>query len=223
MQYRHEYKLAISAADCLALRRRLEAVASPDPYAQNGLYRIRSLYFDTPQDTALRQKLDGVDRREKYRLRLYNGDTTLIHLERKSRRNGLGAKQQVTLSASEVQALLAGDCSGLAARCEELLQAFCCRVRLQGLAPRTLVEYTRRPYIYPPGNVRVTLDGQLRTGVRCTDFLDPAAVTIPAPGPYALLEVKWDTFLPAVIRDAVQLPGCQIQAFSKYAACRAYD
>lgn len=37
------------------------------------------------------------------------------------------------------------------------------------------------------------------------------------------MEVKWDAFLPDIIRDAVQLPGRQVGAFSKYAACRMYD
>ena len=35
-------------------------------------------------------------------------------------------------------------------------------------------------------------------------------------------EVKWDEFLPAVIRDAVQLDGRRVGSFSKYAACRIY-
>ena len=36
------------------------------------------------------------------------------------------------------------------------------------------------------------------------------------------LEVKWDAFLPSVIRDAVQLESRRASAFSKYAACRMY-
>ena len=223
MQYRHEYKIELAPGDLGPLRRRLAVVARPDPHAVGGVYHIRSLYFDTPQDTALRQKLDGVDRREKFRLRLYNGDTALIHLEKKSRQGGLGSKAQARLSAGEVAALLAGDWGALADRNEPLVQEFLCKHRLFGLAPKTLVEYTRRPFVYPAGNVRITLDGQLRTGLRCTDFLDSGCPTVPAPGPYALLEVKWDAFLPDIIRAAIGLDCRQTGAFSKYAACRSYD
>lgn len=50
MQYRHEWKHEINAADMLALRQRLRAVASPDPHTRGGKYKIRSLYFDTPTE-----------------------------------------------------------------------------------------------------------------------------------------------------------------------------
>ena len=38
-----------------------------------------------------------------------------------------------------------------------------------------------------------------------------------------ILEVKWDAWLPSIIRDAVQTPGRRVCAFSKYAQCRIYD
>lgn len=75
---------------------------------------------------------------------------------------------------------------------------------------------------YGPGNVRVTVDYNIRTGLRCTDFLNPECVTIPASGNDIILEVKWDDYLPTVIRHAVQLKGRRQSAFSKYAQCRIY-
>ena len=94
---------------------------------------------------------------------------------------------------------------------------------VQALRPRTIVDYRREPYVYAPGNVRVTLDYDLRTGLGSVDFLNPRCVTIAARDAPILLEVKWDAFLPDVIRDAVQIPGRRASAFSKYAACRLYD
>ena len=92
----------------------------------------------------------------------------------------------------------------------------------QGLRPRTIVEYTREPFVCDTGNVRVTLDHHLRTGMNCTDFLNPACVTVPAGDAPVILEVKWDSFLPSLIRDLVQVPGTHTSAFSKYAVCRRY-
>lgn len=43
------------------------------------------------------------------------------------------------------------------------------KMRTQLLRPKTIVDYTREPYIYPAGNVRVTLDYDIRTGLRSTD------------------------------------------------------
>ena len=83
------------------------------------------------------------------------------------------------------------------------------------------MDYTREPYVYPAGNVRVTLDCDIRTGLRCTDFLYPG-ITIPAGDAPIILEVKWDAFLPSVIRDVIQLEGRHTASFSKYAQCRIY-
>ena len=94
IRYRHEWKHFINYADLLSIRARLRAVAVPDPHAENGIYRIRSLYFDNLGDKALREKIDGVNMREKFRIRYYNGDTSFINLEKKSKRNGLGTKYQ---------------------------------------------------------------------------------------------------------------------------------
>ena len=96
------------------------------------------------------------------------------------------------------------------------------KMRTQGLRPKTIVDYTREAYVFAPGNVRVTMDYNIRTGMGCAGFLDPNCVTIPAGDAPVLLEVKWDAFLPDIIRDAVQLEGRHSASFSKYAACRIY-
>ena len=59
-------------------------MASIDKNAIDGKgYRVRSLYFDNYNDKVLREKIDGVNEREKFRLRLYNDDTSFIKLEKK--------------------------------------------------------------------------------------------------------------------------------------------
>ena len=98
LQYRHEWKHEISVFDVLCLRQRLSSVMTPDPHAQGGRYSVRSLYFDDLRDTALREKLDGVSRREKFRLRCYNGDDSYLVLEKKSKVGGLCAKEQTCLT-----------------------------------------------------------------------------------------------------------------------------
>ena len=220
-EFRHEWKHEINRSDLIALRQRLRAVARPDPHAVDGRYTVRSLYFDDPTDRALREKLDGVDRREKFRIRYYNGDTSLIHLEKKSKQNGLGAKETAALAAAEAQAIVDGDLDWMPSSGRTLVQELYSKMK-RGLRPKTIVDYTREPFTYAPGNVRVTLDYGIRTGLGCTDFLNPDCVTIPAGDAPIILEVKWDAFLPDIIRDAVQLPGRRVSAFSKYAHCRIY-
>lgn len=221
-QYRHEWKHEISYTDLLCIRQRLRAVAEPDPHARNGKYFIRSIYFDNGADKALREKIDGVNLREKFRIRFYNMDPSVIHLEKKSKRNGLGSKYSAPLSAAEAQAIVDGDLDWMLDSGRPLVQELYCKMRYQGLKPRTIVDYTREPFIYRPGNVRVTFDYDIRTGMDCTDFLNPDCVTVPAGEAPILMEVKWDEYLPSIIRDAVQTPGRRAEAFSKYAQCRIY-
>ncbi len=222
MDYRHEWKHPISYGDMLILRRRLGAIMQPDPNAAGGKYLVRSLYFDTPGDTALREKLDGISRREKFRIRFYNHDPGLIHLEKKSKLAGLGNKQVADLTAVQAQRIVDGDVDWMLTADHGLIRELYSKMQTCQLRPKTIVDYTREPFVFGPGNVRVTLDYDIRTGLGCTDFLDPDCSTIPAGDAPILLEVKWDEFLPDLIRAAVQLEGRQASAFSKYAQCRIY-
>lgn len=221
MIYRSEIKHEITPADKFAIISSLRAVARPDPHAgPDGRYLIRSLYSDTPADKALREKLDGVSEREKFRLRLYeSGD---VHLEKKVKRGGAGYKVIEPVTREEARRIVSGDTFWMAASGRALLIELYARMQAEGLRPKTIVDYTRTPFVYAPGNVRVTIDEDIRTGLNCTDFLNPACVTIPAGDPVILLEVKWDDYLPNAIRRAIQVHGRRASAFSKYQRCRMY-
>ncbi len=221
MQFRHEIKHEINYSDMLIIRQRLRAVAYPDPHAVNGRYFIRSLYFDNPADKALMEKVNGMSRREKFRIRYYNGDPSVIHLEKKSKVDHLGNKQSAPLTKEQAQRIADGDTEWMIDSQFPLIRELYAKMQTEGIAPKTIVDYTREPFIYPAGNVRVTLDYDIRSGLRCTDFLNPACVTVPV-SDAIILEVKWDAFLPDIIRDAVALADRHEGAFSKYAACRIY-
>lgn len=222
MDLRHEWKHEISYSDLLVLRQRLSAVAKKDEHAVDGKYFIRSLYFDNLSDKALREKLDGISRREKFRIRYYNGDTSVIHLEKKSKIGGLGNKQSANLTAEEAGWIVDGKLDWMLNSNRPLVQELYVKMTTEGLRPKTIVDYTREPFTYAPGNVRVTLDYEIRTGLSCVDFLNIDCPTIPVADNPIILEVKWDEFLPTVIRDAVQLDNRRVGAYSKYASCRMY-
>ena len=223
MEYRHEWKHRLSYGDFIALRHRLSAVLRHDEHASSdGTYHIRSLYFDTPEDTALREKIDGANAREKFRIRIYNGETSMIRLEKKSRRNGLGSKVSACLTQVEAQSIVGGEIEWMAGHEEKLVRELYEKMMCRQLRPKTIVDYRREPFVFEPGNVRVTLDWDIRTGLAGTDFLDKECMTVPIPENVYLLEVKYDEFLPDIIRHLVQVPDRRSEAFSKYAQCRVY-
>ena len=221
MLYRHEIKHLISPGDAVAIQSGLRAVARLDPHAgEQGYYRVRSLYFDDPMDSALHEKLDGVNVRRKFRFRYYDGDLSYLVLECKMKRDGVGIKPQMQLSVEDVSRILHGDTAWMVTSGQPLLLMLYTEMKLRHLRPKTVVDYLRVPYLYGPGNVRVTIDWNIRTGAPGT-FLDPDGLTLPTVDAM-LLEVKWDEYLPGIIRDAVALKSRQPTAFSKYAASRAY-
>lgn len=222
MKYRHEWKYEINYVDRLTLLKRLGAIMKSDSHAIDGVYQIRSLYFDNMNDKALREKIDGVNIREKFRIRYYNDDTNFIMLEKKSKLNGLCAKQSCRISKEEAQKIVDGDYLWMKETDRPLCIELYSKMMSQGLRPKTIVDYTRNPFIFAPGNVRVTIDYNIRTGINRTDFLNPQTITLPAGESPIILEVKWDEYLPDIIKAAVTLPGRRVGAFSKYEQCRIY-
>ena len=218
---RHEEKHQVNLREALVLSRRLEKLFPRDPHAgPEGSYQVVSLYYDDPYDTALRQKLDGVNRREKFRLRYYGKEPAFFKLEKKYKVKGLCGKGSCRLSREEGERLLRGDFAFLLEKEEPLAQEFYAKLR-RGLAPKTVVRYTREAFLYAPGNVRVTLDGDIRAGAP-ERFLIPQKL-LPALGGLAVVEVKYDAFLPEIVKLAAQVPNRQGTACSKYALCRRYD
>ena len=222
--FRHEYKHFINTLDYHTLRQRLKAVAKPDPNAgANGRYHIRSLYFDNGDDKALREKLYGLPNREKFRLRIYNTGHDLIRLEKKSRLNGLCIKQSAEITEAQAKRMLAGDTEWMTQTENAVLTEFYAKICYQRLRPKTIVDYWREAYIYPFGNVRITFDSDVRTGLYSTDLFDRDLPTV-STGEQGvlLLEVKYGEFLPDIIRDLIQTNTRHTEAFSKYAASRIY-
>ena len=223
--YRHELKYEIPYADYIAVRTRLRAVMKSDPHVSaDGSYRIRSIYFDNSDDKALKEKIDGIGKREKYRIRFYNNDMSFITLEKKMKIGNLCLKYDAPISEEECRKILDGDIDWMRRNDNEIIKEFYAKMRYQRLRPRVLVSYLREPYIYEAGNVRITFDSQIRTSLYNKDFLnvdinDISATDTPTD---MLMEVKYDAFLPGIIQNIIQTPGLRQQAFSKYGACRRF-
>ena len=223
-KYRHELKHYINHADYLAIRRRLREIAPLDRFSgPDGNYTVHSLYFDNLDNKALREKLDGVNNREKFRLRYYGERPDFLKLEKKFKVNGLCGKRSARLTLEEAERLLAGKLDFLLEREEPLLAELYHKLRGSLLAPRTAVCYDREAFLYAPGNVRITLDRDVRTGLSPLDFFRPERFSLKPLSGLTVLEVKYDAFLPDLVRLAVQMPDRRAAACSKYALCRRFD
>lgn len=226
LSYRHELKYFLNRADYELLSRRLKAAMEQDKYARinGGEYFIRSLYFDTPWDGALQEKLDGVDDRDKVRIRIYNGKDDVIKLERKHKDNGYIAKQSIALSRQECDALCAGNYSFLLKRPEPFARVMFAEFAAKGLKPVVIVDYMREAYTFPTEDVRVTFDKDIRTAYRGVSLFDFAQPTYPVIDDYAMvMEVKFNAYLPTWIRELIQPVSSVRSAISKYCLCRKFE
>ena len=221
---RQELKYQLGRGEYAAISQRCRAVMHRDPHVgPGGYYDITSIYFDDLGDTALMENYSGVSRREKYRIRMYNHDPRTLHLEKKTKYGGLGKKRSCPITEEQLGRLLRGDTSWMMDTGYPLMQELYCRMRLDLLRPKTIVSYRREPYIYGPGNVRVTFDYDIRSSILDPDMLSGDAVLVPVHPDRVVLEVKYDAFLPDIIRMIIQEGTPRVGAFSKYAYCRQYD
>ncbi len=227
--YRNEYKYQISAAQFTILKSRAEAILQRDrhtakdgPYA--GIYNIRSVYFDDQRNSCYWENENGTDPREKFRIRIYNHSSRRIMLELKAKQSGKCLKRSCPLTLEQCQILIAGDCLPESPDYPPLLQKLLLQIRTRGLRPVVIVEYDRIPFVFPTGNVRVTLDCNISASSQCSGFLrDDLPLRPILPTGQHILEVKWDQVLPDFIYRMLMLDKLQWTSFSKFYLCRKYS
>jgi hypothetical protein len=198
----------------------------PDAHAdENGEYFIRSLYFDTYDDKAVGEKFDGVPLREKWRIRFYNHDTSMIRLENKIKRVSSCVKLSCELTKDEVLKILDKDYDFLKESKDPVRQKFLRELICEGHVAKTVTDYTRTPFVSPLGNTRVTIDSDLRSPTGgLMDIFNPHSPTISVfPDERCVLEVKYDEYIPEYVYKLIQqFDGTRTAAMSKYLACRKF-
>lgn len=223
VQGRHELKHEITKMDCYLLRNRLRHYMEVDPHAKNdGKYLIRSVYFDNFDNKVLLQKKEGLYERDKFRVRLYDYNTDFLNLEKKSKRNNLTYKQKCRITAQEYEQIRQGDIAWMANDSRSLMQDLYFEMNLFQLKPVTVVDYEREVFIYRYGNVRVTFDSNIKTSFRNNDVLNPNLVMVDTNPDIVILEVKYDGFLPDVIKQLLQIGERRRGTYSKYQISRMY-
>ena len=106
--YRHEYKYLVAAGEIPLLRERIAGLMTSDRHASGGQYSIRSVYFDDMGDRSFHENDAGVDRKSKYRIRIYNASDARILLERKEGFRGKKYKTSDLLTRPQAEQLLRG-------------------------------------------------------------------------------------------------------------------
>jgi len=221
---RHEFKYRCTDTQLSILKTRLDSALPLDSHAGSEGYTIRSLYFDNYENRFYYENENGTDPREKFRIRIYNADSSRITLECKRKEHTKTIKTACRLTMDQYHAVMQNALSFSDCGQDPLMNKFLFLQKTQGLRPAVIVEYDRIPYIYPLGNVRITLDKNIRSSNCFSEFFTPSLPSRPLlPISQHILEVKYDELLPDHIHDLLQIDTLQQTTFSKYYLCRKYS
>ncbi len=228
-KWRNEYKYIVNATQLAMLSYRFGVMMQKDIHTTSvkgggRAYNVRSVYFDDHNNTSFLDNEDGPDLREKFRIRIYNHSDERITLELKSRRAQKCLKRSCSLTREQCDLLIQGENVPINNEQPFLLRKLITQIHTRGMRPVVIVEYDRVPYFHPLGNVRVTLDCNLRASNQCNQFLNPKVPLRPilSRGVH-VVEVKWDDFLPGFVRQAIMLGCLHKTKFSKFYLCRKYS
>lgn len=225
MKYRHEYKYVCNSMQSIVLKTRASGIMKRDIHAgANGYYRIRSLYFDDMEDTCYYENESGVGERDKYRIRIYNGDISRISLEKKSKNRGMTLKTACRINEEICRKLMKGEKNIIDSNMTYVQKKLLLEMQLKNMSPKVIVEYVRYPFVNQNGNVRVTFDEAISSSNDIGCFLEKEIILRPIlEKGQGILEVKWDEFLPDYIKKIMELDSLRWNSFSKYYLCRKYN
>ncbi|MFZ4451354.1 polyphosphate polymerase domain-containing protein [Salibacterium aidingense] len=226
LTFRHELKYYVPYPQYHTIRQRLKHLMTSDYHArEDGDYHVRSLYFDDIYNKALFEKQAGISDREKYRIRIYNLKDDVVQVEKKIKKDKYIAKLKETISRDTAENLADGNFHPLKNSLGQqgVLAEIYEEMKNNMLRPNVIVDYIREAYTAEAGNVRITFDKSLRTGLHQLSLFRKDIPTVPAMDEdFIILEVKYDEFLPDYIKIALQAKGIRREAASKYVICRKY-
>ena len=222
---RTERKYPITAYEAERLRLHLEPIIHADEHSVNGKgYCVRSLYFDSFDNSDFFEKEAGIEYRKKIRLRIYGSSDAVIKLETKQKQGSLQRKLSIPVSRPEADALIRGDYDFLLSRGEPLAHEFYALMRAQTYLPRCVVQYDRYAFTAPVNDIRITFDSNLCGSESDFDIFKPDLPLFPVPPlNTTTLEVKYSGFLLSYIKDALDIGQLTENASSKYCAVRTYS
>lgn len=217
-EYRTELKFLCSENTLHSIESRISLLCFKDSHAdENGRYRIRSVYFDSPGMECYIACKSGVDNRKKYRIRIYNESPDRINLECKTGFHGKKKKESALLTPTQLEEILLGKVVSPEKQ-SGVLWDFRNR-QVMGYQPRLIVGYLRTAYVHPAGNVRITFDREIMAMPVETLWEKYNAGVPVLPFGKAILEVKYDDVLPGAIRKLIKESNLRTTSFSKYAIC----
>lgn len=220
---RQEKKYLLNYIEIQKLKYLLDQTLHRDEFGEMEKgYMVRSLYFDTPDNTDFIEKSNGIRDRKKIRLRIYNPDSDNAKLELKEKQDDFQRKRSLVLTKSEALDVISGKFDCLAKRGDDFAWKMYTLLEENLYRPSCIVEYDRIAWAVPENDIRITLDGQIRATESSYDLFSKDIMFYPVSDiGKMVLEVKFNRFLLSYVRDLLAgKERFQISA-SKYSMARS--
>ena len=220
---RKELKYLVGTDEIYIYKSKLEKIMDADPHNKDGGYTIRSLYFDTFHDNDYMEKIDGLDKRQKIRMRIYDGSTNVIKLELKAKEGDFQRKRSLSLNLEEAESLIDGDYTFLMERPEHFAHGLYTMMHTKGYVPKCIVEYDRMAFMNEFNDIRITFDMNLRALEDPSEFFKANIDAYPVADPgETTMEVKYNGFLFSYIKQTLDVVNRPRISNSKYVRSRAF-
>ena len=231
---RFEYKYFVPSGQLEKLRAMIQPFMELDKHAEasGGEYTVRSIYFDTSDLECYYQKLAGVKRRNKVRLRGYNNeeDGNLVFFEIKKKIDEPLYKNRAALEFEDAKKILLGKpLEGAVIGTKKISKTeaienarrFMYHIHARQLQPVVTVIYEREPYQYilkdRDNDLRITFDKNLRAvPYPSLDELFEEKISYEVDPCTFILEIKFNCYLPAWAKAIVTSLGLTKGPASKY-------
>lgn len=218
---RKENKYLISLEKFYRIKHQLESFLDYDEHSTDDGYMVRSIYFDTIDNRDMFDTLYGYYAKQKIRLRIYSIHDTNVKLECKRKLGSDTHKISITISRQEAESMIRGDYNFLKNKESFEEKDLYYTLIKEGYSAKTIVEYKRIAFTYPVSNTRICFDTEIRASLTPFNFFEENVGFIPLiTRDQGVLEIKYDHFLPKLIKDTISPMDELTQANSKYVQAR---
>jgi len=219
---RNEIKFYINHLDYKIVSDLLAKLLERDRYCTSSEgYYIRSLYFDNLDDNAFHEKIDGVENRKKFRLRLYDFRSKFIKFEIKNKINNFMMKETDLVTREDAWLIQQGDYEVLLRYESPVLNKIYYHFKCDYFHPVVINHFFRDAYFYDLNNIRITFDKYLKRDIVNLDIFDEDLfMTQIFPDGVIIMEIKYHNFIPDWLKPILQIPNFEKCAISKYCMSR---
>jgi|TARA_B100001971_G_scaffold213463_1_gene246891 hypothetical protein len=216
---RRELKYYISYQEYVILSNLFKKFLKIDKYTKQGQdgYFIRSLYFDTLDNKEFEEKMTGIKKRTKYRMRIYDIDDNKVKFETKRKSDDVIIKETAIIDRKDAIEIQNMNYEVMLKYNDKVLNNAYKQFKMTNYYPVVLVDYLRRAFVYDINNIRIVFDKFLKTSTLHLDIFSKTDFsTQKMKDGLVIMEIKYDKYIPKWLKRLIQIPAAERSAISKY-------